>query len=158
MNDSVTGAESIDDNSADGGEGVTNVASYSQENEPFVKPHKENPSDLLIEAGVALLMETLLEYERGSVGIYGSFDFAVADPFQKVGKDPSEDRRSTGICQNSTVLDELIDNKGVTLYVQSVRRILRGGAFFLCSWNGINFSNGNCAALKASSRLYVNRF
>ena len=94
----------------------------------------------LSEAGIELRIETLLEYERASLGIDGSFDFVVADPFQKVGTDPFKERTSSQQIQNSSVLEELLDDKGINLYLQSMRRMLRRGGyvFVFLDWHHLN--------------------
>lgn len=80
-------------------------------------------------AGVDINIETLLEYERRSAEIGASFDFIIADPFQKSGTDSSERSKSIHGDKDGKVLDELIDEKGVTLYLQSAWRLLRRGAY-----------------------------
>ena len=112
----------------------------------ILDPVEEDLDVLLNTAGLELRVETLLEYERGSLGIDGSFDFIIADPFQKIGADPSEERNNNRSAVTHTNMDELIDEKGVTLYVQSMRRLLRRGGhlFVFLEWNQIQLWKTCC--------------
>ena len=90
------------------------------------------PNDALRRAGVELSMKTVLEYESGAFEIGGCFDFVIGDPFQRAGINPAENGKSNQGGKSSLVLEELVDEKGIFMYLQSLRRLLqRGGYLFL---------------------------
>ena len=112
-----------------------------------VEPVQHDPDVALRRAGVELSMETVLEYERGASEIGGSFDFVIGDPFQRAGIDPAENGKSNQGGKSSIVLEELVDEKGITMYLQSLRRLLqRGGYLFLfLDWDKLQHWKACCS-------------
>ena len=90
--------------------------------------------EILRESGIFVKRTSLLEFERNSSDLERSFDFMLADPYQKVTCLPSEHKQTA-----SKLADALVDEKGIKIYLQCIRRLLvpGGHAFVFLNWRHI---------------------